>query len=112
MNLKSRYRDKIPNISVPKISDYIQTKIRMSNQSQEPIASSKALNQYFKSTDVLCTFKSRQKDKIQSKVVQKTSALIKIKIQMLNPSQGSLALSKPQTWTLRTQMFFAPQKTR
>ena len=38
-------------------SDLIQIKIKMSNHSQEPPASSKAPNHDLKDMDVLCTFK-------------------------------------------------------
>ena len=38
-------------------SDHIKIKIKMSNPSQEPPASSKAPNQDLKDRDVLCTFK-------------------------------------------------------
>ena len=44
-------------MGVPKISDLIQIKIKMPNPSQEPPASFKIPNQYFKDMDVLCTFK-------------------------------------------------------
>ena len=39
------------------ICDHIQIKIKMPNPSQEPPASSKVPNQYFKDMGVLCTFK-------------------------------------------------------
>ena len=42
-----------------KVHDHIQIKIKMSNPSQEPPASSKAQNQDLKDMDVLCIFKSR-----------------------------------------------------
>ena len=42
---------------VSNTSDHIIIKIKMPNPSQEPPASSKALNQDLKDTDVLCTFK-------------------------------------------------------
>ena len=40
-----------------KVPDHIKIKIRMSNPSQEPPASSKTPNQDMKDMDVLCTFK-------------------------------------------------------
>ena len=44
-------------MAVSKTSDHIQIKIKMSNPSQEPPASSKAPNQDLMDIDVLCTFK-------------------------------------------------------
>ena len=44
-------------IGVPKTNDHIQIKIKMTNPSQEPPASSKAPNEDLKDMDVLCTFK-------------------------------------------------------
>ena len=44
-------------MGISKISDPIQIKIKMPNPSQEPPASSKALNQDLKDMDVLCTLK-------------------------------------------------------
>ena len=50
-------------MSLTKISDHIQIKIKKQNPSVEPPASSKAPNQDLKDMDVLCTFKI----KIESK---------------------------------------------
>ena len=44
-------------MGVSKTSDQIQIKIKMSNSSQEPPASSKSKNCDLKDMDVLCTFK-------------------------------------------------------
>ena len=44
-------------MGVPKTSDHNQIKIKMTNPSQEPQASSEASNQDFKDMDVLYTFK-------------------------------------------------------
>ena len=44
-------------MGVSKTSDHIQIKIKIPNPSQEPPASSKALNEDLKDMDVLCTFK-------------------------------------------------------
>ena len=44
-------------MSISKISDHIQVKIKMANPSQEPPVSSKPPNQDLKDIDVLCTFK-------------------------------------------------------
>ena len=54
---KSRWRDKIQIVGVPKSNDHIQIKVKMPNPSHEPPASSKAPNQDLKDTNVLCTFK-------------------------------------------------------
>ena len=54
---KSRYRAKIGIMVVLKTSDHIQIKIKMPNPSQEPAASSKALDEDLRDMDVLCTFK-------------------------------------------------------
>ena len=42
---------------VPKTTDHIKINIRIQTLSQEPPASSKALNQDLKDMDDLCTFK-------------------------------------------------------
>ena len=60
---KSRWRAKIWIMVVSTTSDLTQIKIKMSNPSQEPPASSKAPNEDFKDMDVLCTLKI----KIESK---------------------------------------------
>jgi len=57
VNSISRKRATIWNIGVLKTSDHIKIKIKVPNPSQEPPASSKALNQDFKNMDILCTFK-------------------------------------------------------
>ena len=44
-------------MGVSKTSEDIQNTVKIPNPSQEPPASSKAPNQYFKDMDVLCTFK-------------------------------------------------------
>ena len=60
---KWRERANIWNIDVPKTSDNIQIKIKMSNPSQEIPVSSNDQNEDLKDMDVLCTFKI----KIESK---------------------------------------------
>ena len=50
-------------MGISKISDHIQIKIKMPNPSQEPPASSKALDKDLKDVDVLCTFKIQLKSK-------------------------------------------------
>ena len=68
-------------MDVSKTSDHIQTKIKMQNPSQEPLASSKAPNLRLKEMDVFCTIK------------------IKIKIQI--PSQEPPASSKAPNQDLK-----------
>ena len=46
-----------PSIYPSKVPDHLQIKIKMPNPSQEPPASSKALNEDLKEMCVLCTFK-------------------------------------------------------
>ena len=46
-------------MGVSKTSDDIQIKIKMTNPSQEPPASSKALNQDLNDMNILCTFKTK-----------------------------------------------------
>ena len=61
--LKSRQSALIWNIGVSKFTDHIQMEIKVPNPSQEPPASSKALNQDSKDIDVLCTFKFKKESK-------------------------------------------------
>ena len=44
-------------MDVPKTSDHIQINIRMPNPIQDPPASKKTQNKYFKDINDLCTFK-------------------------------------------------------
>ena len=53
---KSRKRSKIWLIDLSKTSDIIQMKIKMPNPRQEPLAFSKAPNEYLTDIDVLYTF--------------------------------------------------------
>ena len=62
---KSRHRAIIWNMGLPKTSDHIHIKIKMSNPSQDPLTSSKALNQGLNSMDTLCTFKIKIENKDQ-----------------------------------------------
>ena len=74
------------------IFDYIQIKIKMSNSSQEPPASSKTWM-------FLATSKSREGTKIWDLGVSKTSDHIQIKIMIPNYSQvhpGSINLQSPK----------------
>ena len=66
----------------------------MPNPSQEPPAFSKVLNQDLEDTDVLCTFKIKNKRKNLDHGISKTSDYIQIKIKMPNPSQEPPASSK------------------
>merc|ERR1711954_249692 len=81
-------------MGVPKTIDHIQINIRMPNPSQEPPASSKALNQDLKDMDVLCTFKIKIESQIQNIGVPKTIDHIQIIIRMPNPSKEPPASSK------------------
>ena len=90
--VKSRRGTKIWNMSVSKTTDYIQIKIKMSNSSQEPPASSKTWM-------FLATSKSREGTKIWDLGVSKTSDHIQIKIMIPNYSQvhpGSIVLQSPK----------------
>ena len=51
---------KIQIMGISKTSNPIQIKIKMPNPLEEPPASSKALNDYSKDMDVLCTFKIKK----------------------------------------------------
>ena len=53
---KSRLRGKIGRMGVSQTSDHNQIKIKTSNPSQDPPASSKASNPDLKDIKVLCTF--------------------------------------------------------
>ena len=76
-------------MGLSKTTDRIQIKIKMSNPSQEPPASSKAPNEDLKDMDVLCTFKI----KIESQ--KSDHGYIKDKCPYLNQDQGA----KPQSGT-------------
>ena len=60
---KSRKRAEIQIMGISKTSDHIQIMIKMSKASQEPPATSKALNQDFKDMNVLCTSKIKIKSR-------------------------------------------------
>ena len=77
-----------------KTSDYVKIKIKMPNPGQEPPSSSNAPNKDLKDMDVLCLFRSRERHKIQSMGLSKTSYHIQIMIKMSNPSQKPLVSSK------------------
>ena len=61
--LKIKIESQIWIIGLSKTSDHIQIKIKMSNPSQEPSASSKAPNEDLRDMDVLCTVKIKIKSK-------------------------------------------------
>ena len=69
-----------------KTSDHIKIKIKTSNPSQEPPASSKAPNEDLKDIDVLCTFKI--------KILRQNLEYVCIKNQWPNPNKYPDA--KPQ----------------
>ena len=69
-------------------------KIKKENPSQEPPASSKALDQDLKDMDVLCAFKIKMRAKIWIMGVWKTSDHIQTKTKIPNPSQEHSASSK------------------
>ena len=75
---KSRYRTKIWNMGVSKTSDHIQIKIKMSNPSEEPSASSKVPNQDLNDMDVLFTFKIEIK--MQNPNLRQTKYLTKAEL--------------------------------
>ena len=68
--------------------------IKMPNQSQEHLASSKAPNQDSEYMDVICTFKIKIYNQNLEHGVSKTSYLIQMKIKMPDPSNEPLASSK------------------
>ena len=81
-------------MSISKTSDHIHIKIKMSNPSQEPPASSKTPNQALEDMDDISSSKSRKSAKIQILGVSKTSDHIQIKINILCPSQEPSVSSK------------------
>ena len=78
---------KIQNMGLSKTSDHIQIKIKSSNPSQEPLASSKAPNQDFKDMGTFCTFKIKVENQHFEYGCSKASEYIQIKIKIPNPSQ-------------------------
>merc|ERR1711954_421268 len=91
---KSRKRAKIWIMGISKSSDHIKIKIKNSNHSQEPPASSKAQNEDANDMDVFCTFKIKIESQNSYHGYTKISDHIQIKIKMPNPSQEPLASSK------------------
>ena len=81
-------------MGISKTNDHIQIKIKMPNPSQEPPASSKAPNQYFKDMGVLCTFKINIGSQNFQHGSNRNSDYIQIKIKIPNPSQEPPASSK------------------
>ena len=82
------------NLGVSKTNEHIKIQIKIPNPSQEPPAYSKALNQDLKDMNILRTFKSRLRVKIQIMDISKSSDRIQLKIKMPNPSQEPAASSK------------------
>ena len=101
--VKSRQGTKIWNMSVSKTTDYIQIKIKMSNSSQEPPASSKTWM-------FLATSKSREGTKIWDLGVSKTSDHIQIEIKMLNPSEKPPVSSKAPNQHLKDMVILCTLK--
>ena len=64
---------------VPKTSNYIQTRKKMSNPNQNHPVFSKFPNRDLKDMDVICTFKIKMRAKIWNIGVQKTSDHIQTK---------------------------------
>ena len=97
MSLKtsiSRWRAKIRNMGISKTSDHINIKIKITNPSQEPPASSKSPNQDLKDMDVLCTFKIQIELKFKTSVYQRPMTISEIKDKTTNPSQEPPAFSR------------------
>ena len=69
--IKLESQNLIMNVSMT--INHIHIKIKMPNPSQEPSASSKALNEDLNNMDVLCSSKSRKRGKIRTLNVSKTS---------------------------------------
>ena len=88
-------------MGMSKTSDHIQIKIKMPIPSQEPPASSKALNEDSKDMDALCTFKIKMESHGYIMGISKISDHIQIKIKMPNPSQEPQASSKAQNADLK-----------
>ena len=99
LHLQNEAQAKIQNIGVSKTSDHVLLKIKMSNLSQEPPASTKPPNENLKDMDGLCTSKIELKSKNLGHWC--------IKDQWPYPHQDQDP--KPQS---RTLMFFAPSKSR
>ena len=78
-------------MGVSKIIDYIQIKIEMPNPSQELTASSEAPNGESEDMDVVCSVKSRKRDKIWNMGLSKTIYHIQIKIK---PQSGASSIIK------------------
>ena len=81
-------------MGISKTSDSIQIKVKMLNPSQEPPASSKALNEDLKDIDVLCTLKIKIENQDSDYGYMKTSYHIQINIKIPNPSQEPPVSSK------------------
>ena len=88
----------IQNMDASKTSARIQINIKILNLSQKPPASYKAPNKTYRTWGFFAPSKSRQRAKILSKSVSKTSDHIKIKIKGKNPSQEIPASFKALNW--------------
>ena len=111
---KSIKRSRIQNISVSKISDHIQIKIKMPNHNQEPPASSRAPSQDSEDIYVLCPFKVKiESQNLKKNIgVSKISDHIQIKIKVLNPSQEPPASSKAPNEDLKHMYVLCTSKIK
>ena len=98
---KTKLRAKIQHIGMSKTSDHIQIKIKMSNPSQDPLASSKVPNgdskyenlkypakpqfRFYKKLMCFAPSKLRERVNIWNMGESKTIDHIQIKIKILNP---------------------------
>ena len=99
-------------MGVPKTSYHIKINIRIPNPSQEPPASSKALNEDLKDMDVLCTFEIKIESKNVDHCVSKTSNHIQIKISLPNSNQEPPASSKAPNEDLKDMDVLCISKSR
>ena len=90
---KSIKRAKIQIIGVSEGSYHFQIKIKMTNPSKEPLASSRASNEDLKDVDVLWTFKIKLESQNSDHECKKTTDHIQIKIKRPTPSKEASASS-------------------
>ena len=99
--LKIKLESQNQIIGVSKTSDYIQIKIKMPNQNQEPSASSIAPNDDLKDMDVLCTFKIKIESQNLDNGYIKDQWPYLNKIKLPNSSQEPSASSKAPSLDLK-----------
>ena len=108
---KSRWRANIQILGVSNTSEHIQIKIKMPNFSQEPPASSKAPNEDFKYTYVLCTFKIKIVSQNLDHGCTKDHLPYSNKKQDAKPQSGTSSIPQsPKSEMIL--VFFAPSKSR